>query len=86
MLIFINKIISKVYSLIFGSDLPRVLEEMKKLITTKSTEHGRRLGVVHTIHCDLGIWIPGRTSSFTSFSNSQALCFGVDKTKNYLRD
>jgi hypothetical protein len=29
MLIFINKIMSRVYSLIFGSDLPRVLEEMK---------------------------------------------------------
>jgi hypothetical protein len=31
MLIFINKIMSRVYSLIFGSDLPRVLEEMKSL-------------------------------------------------------
>ena len=29
MLIFINKIMSKIYSLIFGSDLARVLEEMK---------------------------------------------------------
>jgi hypothetical protein len=29
MLIFINKIMSKIYSLIFGSDFPRVLEEMK---------------------------------------------------------
>jgi hypothetical protein len=29
MLIFINKIMSRVYSLIFGSYLPRVLEEMK---------------------------------------------------------
>jgi hypothetical protein len=29
MLIFINKIMSRIYSLIFGSDLPRVLEEMK---------------------------------------------------------
>jgi hypothetical protein len=29
MLIFINKIMSKVYSLIFGMHLPRVLEEMK---------------------------------------------------------
>jgi hypothetical protein len=29
MLTFINKIMSRVYSLIFGSDLPRVLEEMK---------------------------------------------------------
>jgi hypothetical protein len=29
MLIFINKIMSRVYSLIFGTDLPRVLEEMK---------------------------------------------------------
>jgi hypothetical protein len=29
MLIFINKIMSRVYSLIFGSELPRVLEEMK---------------------------------------------------------
>jgi hypothetical protein len=32
MLIFINKIISKVYSLIFGSYLPRVLEEMKSFL------------------------------------------------------
>jgi hypothetical protein len=32
MLIFINKIMSKVYSLIFGSDLPRVLEEMKSFL------------------------------------------------------
>jgi hypothetical protein len=30
MLSFINKIMSRVYSIIFGSDLPRVLEEMKK--------------------------------------------------------
>ena len=29
MLIFINKIMSKIYSLIFSSDLPRILEEMK---------------------------------------------------------
>jgi len=29
MLIFINKIMSRIYSLIFGADLPRVLEEMK---------------------------------------------------------
>jgi hypothetical protein len=29
MLIFINKIMSRIYNLIFGSDLPRVLEEMK---------------------------------------------------------
>ena len=29
MLIFINNIMSRVYSLIFGIDLPRVLEEMK---------------------------------------------------------
>jgi hypothetical protein len=29
MLIFINKIMSRVYSLIFSTDLPRVLEEMK---------------------------------------------------------
>jgi hypothetical protein len=29
MLIFINKIMSRVYNIIFGSDLPRVLEEMK---------------------------------------------------------
>jgi hypothetical protein len=29
MLIFINKIMSRIYSLIFSSDLPRVLEEMK---------------------------------------------------------
>jgi hypothetical protein len=29
MLIFINKIMSRVYSLIFDTDLPRVLEEMK---------------------------------------------------------
>ena len=29
MLIFIKKIMSRVYSLIFGTDLPRVLEEMK---------------------------------------------------------
>jgi hypothetical protein len=32
MLIFINKIMSKVYSLIFSSDLPRVLEEMKSCL------------------------------------------------------
>jgi hypothetical protein len=32
MLIFINKIMSRVYSLIFGSDLPRVLEEMKSFL------------------------------------------------------
>jgi hypothetical protein len=32
MLIFINKIMSKIYSLIFGSDLPRFLEEMKSLL------------------------------------------------------
>jgi hypothetical protein len=29
MLIFMNKIMSRIYSHIFGSDLPRVLEEMK---------------------------------------------------------
>ena len=29
MLIFINKIMSRVYSLIFNNDMPRVLEEMK---------------------------------------------------------
>jgi hypothetical protein len=29
MLIFINKIMSRIYSLIFGIDLPRVIEEMK---------------------------------------------------------
>jgi hypothetical protein len=32
MLIFIKKIMSRIYSLIFGSDLPRVLEEMKSLL------------------------------------------------------
>jgi hypothetical protein len=32
MLIFINKIMSKIYSLIFGLDFPRVLEEMKSLL------------------------------------------------------
>jgi hypothetical protein len=32
MLIFINKIVSRVYSLIFDSDFPRVLEEMKSCL------------------------------------------------------
>ena len=32
MLIFINKIMSRVYSLIFGSNLPRFLEEMKSCL------------------------------------------------------
>ena len=32
MLIFINKIMSRVYNLIFVSDLPRVLEEMKSFL------------------------------------------------------
>jgi hypothetical protein len=39
MLIFINKIMSKICSLIFSSDLPRVLEEMKSSLQPSVMSH-----------------------------------------------
>jgi hypothetical protein len=60
---------SRVYSLIFGSDLEGSGRN-EKFFTTKFREKGRRLDVVHIVYCDLGIWLSGRTLSFTSLFDS----------------
>jgi hypothetical protein len=56
MLIFINKIMSRVYSLIFGSDLPRVLKEMKSFLQPNPE---RRVGDWMLFIQSTVIWVYG---------------------------
>jgi hypothetical protein len=84
MLIFINKIMFRIYSLIFGSDLPRVLEEMKSSLQP-SLEN--MMGDSMFFTQSTVIWgMPRRTSPFTGFYDSQDIFFGIYKTKGHLRD
>jgi hypothetical protein len=56
MLIFINKIMSRMYSLIFGSNLPRVLEEMKSCLQPNPES---RIGDWMLFIQSMTIWVYG---------------------------
>jgi hypothetical protein len=88
MLIFINKIMSRVYSLIFGTDLPRVLEEMKSSLqpNLESKVGDWMLFIQSTVIWVYVLWLSRRTLPFTSLFDSRDLCFRVHQTKDHLRD
>jgi hypothetical protein len=77
MLIFINKIMSIVYSLIFNTSLPRVLEDMKSYLQPNPKN---RVGDwVMFMHSTV-IWVYGCQESpyfFSYFSDTQSIFLGV---------
>ena len=57
LLIFINKVMSRVYSLIFNTNLPRVLDDMRSYLQPNIENRVGGLGIVHAFKSGMGLWL-----------------------------